>query len=553
MLTRGLTLAATLAFLLSLPAQAALAQTVETPHLVTKNGRHALMVDGAPYLILGGQANNSSNYPSALSRVWPAMADLKANTLAMSIAWEQIEPQEGVFDFSFVDTLIEQAREHDVRLVLLWFGTWKNTSPSYAPEWVKGDNRRFPRLTNKDGSTSYALSPHYDATREADKKAYVELVRHIKAVDGQRHTVIMLQVENEVGLYGGIRDYSPKAEALMKAPVPTRLIRAMGDRALKPAGNWHEVFGTHADEYFHAWSIAAFCDDIAAAGKAVYPLPTYMNAALKDPLNPDQPPGSYASGGPTYNVLDIYKVAAPHIDMLAPDTYMPASRAEEATLSYYARPDNPLYVAESGNQAPYARYLFSVLGRQGIGYDPFGMDYTGFKDTRVNPGRIDSSRTAPFATLFGVFGPMSRVWARLSFESQVWGVSEPDDHAEQTLDLGAKWSAKVNYRQKQFGYVLATGLKDDVYPEGSHIPSGGVALARLSEDEFLVIGHNARITFGLSEKSKRSGFQFSRVEEGHFDKAGNWVFERVWNGDQTDWGLNFVTEPKVLKVKLSSY
>ncbi|HWU50002.1 MAG TPA: DUF5597 domain-containing protein [Asticcacaulis sp.] len=525
----------------------------DMPQLATKNGKHALMVDGAPFLLLGGQANNSSNYPAVLPKVWPAIEDMKANTLVMPVAWQQIEPKEGQFDFSFVDTLIQQARDHHVRLDILWFGTWKNTNPNYTPDWVKTDNKRFPRLINQDGSTSYALSPLYDATREADKKAYVELLKHIKAIDGDQHTVILMQIENEAGVYGAARDYSKKADELMNKPVPATLIKAMGKRALKSSGDWHEVFGDDADEYFHAWSIASYCDDIAAAGKAVYPLPTYMNDALKDPLNPAQKAGSYASGGPSYNVLDLYKVAAPHIDILAPDTYMPSSKAEEATLDFYARPDNALFVAESGNTAIYARYLFTALGHQAIGFDPFGFDYTGYSNYPLGAKATDKSMVAPFANLYGVFAPMARVWAKLSYESQVWGVSEPDDHSAQDLDLGPQWSARVTYRQWQFGMPEWDPEHKNGYPDGSDTPSGGVAVAKLSDNQFLVVGHNARITFGGGPKIGDKGLLVSRVEEGHYDDQGQWVFERVWNGDQTDYGLNFSDKPVVLKVTLATY
>ena len=518
------------------------------PELVQKDGKYALMVDGAPFLMLAGQANNSSNYPAVLPKVWPAIADMKANTLVMPVAWEQVEPVEGHFDFSFVDTLIQQARQHGVRLDILWFGTWKNTGPSYTPSWVKLDNKRFPRLTNKDGSTSYALSPLYDSTREADRRAYVELVKHIKAIDGAQHTVIILQPENEVGVYGAARDYSPKADALMNQPVPAALVQKLG----KQPGNWHDVFGANADESFHAWSIASYVDDIAAAGKAIYPLPTYMNDALKDPLNPAQPAGSYASGGPSYNVLDIYKVAAPHIDILAPDLYSPSSASYEATLKLYHRPDNALFVAESGNRDIYARYIYTVLGQQGIGFDPFGFDYTGYANYPLGSKLSDASMVAPFGRVYGVFAPMAREWAKLTFEGQVWGVSEPDDHSAQDLDLGALWTAKVTYRQWQFGMPEWDADHKNGYPDGSDVPSGGVAVAKLSDNEFLVTGLNARISFGAGKSQDGKGMILDRVEEGHYDN-GVWVFDRVWNGDETDYGLNFTDKPVVLKVRLGTY
>lgn len=522
------------------------------PQLVQKDGKFAFMVDGAPFLMLAGQANNSSNYPAALPKVWPAIADMHANTLVMPVAWEQIEPTEGHFDFSFVDTLVQQARQHGVRLDILWFGAWKNTGPSYAPQWVQRDNKRFPRMIDKDGSTSYCLSPNVETTREADKKAYVALLSHLKTIDPQ-HTVILLQIENESGVYGSVRDYSPKAEALFKQPVPAALIQKMGARALKPSGSWAEVFGDDADEYFQAWSVASYAQDLARAGKAILPLPTYMNDALRDALHP-QKPGSYASGGPTYNVLDIYKVAAPDIDMEEPDLYSHASDVYEANLKLYGRRDNALFVAETGNAAMYAPKLYSLLGHQGIGFDPFGMDYTGYTNHPLgdDPVSFGPDEMKPFARIYGAFAPMQRVWAKLSFESQVWGVSEPDDHATQTLDLGPNWSAKVQYRLFTFGLPEWDTDHKAGFPEGSETPRGGVAVARLDDHTFLVTGTQARITFDAGPANKSKGV-VQTIQEGHYDAAGQWVFDRVWNGDETDYGLNFSADPVVLKVTLSTY
>ncbi len=245
------------------------------PELVERDGRFALMVDGAPFLILGAQTNNSSNYPAMLPKVWPAAERMQANTVVIPVGWEQVEPQEGRFDFSFVDTLVAEARERDLRLVLLWFATWKNNSPAYAPEWVKLDNARFPRVITAGGETLNSLSPHFESTLEADKKAFVALMQHLEDIDGRR-TVIMVQVQNEAGTYGSARDYSDTAEGLFREEVPDELLEDLD----KTGGDWRTVFGDDADEYFHAWHIARYCDEIAAAGKAVYPLPMYVNVAL---------------------------------------------------------------------------------------------------------------------------------------------------------------------------------------------------------------------------------------------------------------------------------
>jgi beta-galactosidase GanA len=221
----------------------------ELPRVVSKDGRHALIVDGAPYLILGGQAHNSSNYPNALPKVWAAIADAQANTLEIPVAWEQVEPVEGKFDFSFVDTLVKEAREKDVRLVLLWFGTWKNTAPAYLPEWVKFDNRRFPRMVDEKGKNGYSHTPFGEETLKADRRAFVEFMKHLKRIDGDRQTVIMVQVQNEVGTYGLVRDHGPAAQKAFNAPVPAAVLaRQKAPVKGKASGTWKEVYGDYADQ-----------------------------------------------------------------------------------------------------------------------------------------------------------------------------------------------------------------------------------------------------------------------------------------------------------------
>jgi beta-galactosidase GanA len=525
------------------PAQAAAAAPI--PEFVAKDGRFALMVDGAPYLMLSAQVNNSSNYPAALPKVWPAIEMLGANTVEVPIAWEQIEPVEGHFDFSFLDTLVAQARQHNVHLVLLWFGTWKNTGPSYTPEWVKLNNDRFPRLTTIKGERSYALSPLYQSTLDADSKAFSTLMGHLKEIDSQR-TVILVQVENETGTYGSVRDYSPKAQALFNGPVPDQLVQGLH----KKPGTWPQVFGKDADEFFHAWYISRFVGQVAAAGKAQYPIAMYVNSALRDPIKP-QAPVTYSSGGPTYNVLDIWKIAAPAISVAAPDIYTRDYNVVMAHIARYHRPDNALLDIEIGNDAPYARYFFAILGNQGLGFGPFGMDFTGYSNYPLGPKKMDAGVIAPFAANYRLLAPMTREWAKWSFEGKTWGVAEPDDRKAQTIDLGGPWTAKVSYGEWQFGFSTWTWLGKFDKPEAG-VPSGGALIAELGPNEYLVTGQHARVEFNLSDRKSKLKPMMVRVEEGHYDK-GNWVFDRVWNGDETDYGLNFTGLPQVLHVKLGTY
>ena len=533
-----------IATLIALVCCCSSALAAETPHIVANKRTHALIVDGAPYLILGAQVNNSSNWPAALPKVWPAVEQLQANTVYVPIAWEQIEPTEGKFDFSFLDTLLAQAREHNVRLGLLWFATWKNNGPNYAPAWVKLNDKRFPRVITKAGARLNSLSPHSRNTLDADRKAFVRLMQHLKQADAQ-HTVIMVQVQNEPGTYGSVRDYSAAAEKLFKSAVPTDLTRKLG----KKSGTWVEVFGADAEEFFHAWSVAHYIGEIAAAGKREHNVPMYVNAALRDPFEPGKP-GAYESGGPTDNVIEIYQAAAPSLDVISPDIYMRESNKYFRVLELYGRDNNPLFVAETGNDTAYARYFFATLGRGAIGFTPFGMDFTGYSNYPLGSKRTDAAMVEPFAANYRLIAPWARTWARLAAEGKVRGVGQPDDSSPQQIALG-KFQATVSYNEWQFGVKQWTAKFGQ--PEGRDIPDGGVLLAILNDDELLVTGRNARISFGLANKESKEGLLFARVEEGRYDADGQWILERVWNGDQTDYGLNFTTLPQLLKVKLATY
>lgn len=524
------------------------AQPAPMPSLQSKEGRFALMVDGKPFAILGVQANNSSNYPSQLPKVWPAVKAAGANTLEIPVAWEQIEPVEGQFDFSYVTELVNGARANNVRLVLLWFGTWKNTSPAYTPSWVKLNNQRFPRIVKKDGTNSYCLSPNSPNTLAADKRAFVELMLHIKKIDEAQKTIIMVQVQNESGTYGSVRDYGARAQQAFNSQVPPMFLRRLNENK---TGNWTQVFGKNADEYFHAYSIASYIDEIAAAGKSVYNLPMFVNAALKEPLI-EQDPLTYSAGGPTDNVIHIYKAAAPNIDIVAPDIYKRDSKNFKAVLSAYQKPNNALFVPELGSDKAFHRYFFDVFGRGGIGFSPFGIDYTGYSNYPLGAKQVDAELVKSIKEHYDLIAPINSLWAKWSLDGRVYGVAENDDRAAQTIELSPNWKVTASFQEWQFGLREWTWLGKIDAPANRELPTGGALIAQLSENEFLITGLDIRLSFGLGEKNKGKNLIIDSVEEGRFEN-NQWVKERVWNGDLTDYGINLNRAPIFLKVKLATY
>ena len=280
---------------LALAAQIA---SPEIPHLRKQGTATQLIVDGQPFLVLAGElTNNSATSVEYMKPIWAKLVEAKLNTVLATVAWNQVEPQEGKFDFSVVDGIIRDARSHNLRLVLLWFASWKNGLSSYPPDWVKRDFERFPRAQIAGGQSIELLSPLGDANRDADARAFAALMRHVKAVDGQRHTVIMIQVQNEVGMHGDSRDRSPAANRAFAGPVPKELMdylqmhketlipefRQVWEAAgFKTSGTWEEVFGKSAvtDGIFMAWNYARYIGRVAEAGKAEYPIPMFVNAAL---------------------------------------------------------------------------------------------------------------------------------------------------------------------------------------------------------------------------------------------------------------------------------
>src|SRR5437763_4046925 len=516
----------------------AISHSAEAPSCVEKDGRWALLVDGHPYLILGGQVHNSSGWPSELPAVWKSLAELHANTVEAPVYWEQMEPQEREFNWGNVDAIVKGAREHNLRVVLLWFGTWKNGNMHYAPQWVKTDTKRFPRVARADGELIDVLSASGRSTLQADKAAFVALRRHLKALDGTDHTVLMVQVENESGIIGSLRDFSPESNKEFAGQVPADMVAA----AHKQPGTWSQVFRGDADELFQLYHQAHYLNEIATAGKAEFDIPLYMNVWLSYPPAelPERSlpiPGiQYPSGGAVQRWVGLWRALAPSMSAIAPDIYGDDAGFVRDVLAAYHRPDNPLLVPEIAKTDSFARYDFLALGEGAIGIAPFGVDPRGWNI-------LGDSAATGHARNFCLLAPMSKEVAKLNFEGKLKTSMEEVGAAQQELDFG-EWQATVSYGYPQYDGRRPPGTKD----------AHGVALvAQLGPDEFLVTGVDASVSFHLSGKLPGMRMQVLSAEEGSYEN-GVWKPVRLWNGDETDRGLQYYAgDPALVRIRLGKF
>jgi hypothetical protein len=507
------------------PASTAAASDI--PHLQKNGGATQLIVDGKPYLALAGELNNDSATSLEYMRhVWPRLVEAKINTVLAGVSWNQIERQEGKFDFSVLDGVIRGARSNNLRLVLLWFASWKNSTSSYPPDWVKRDFERFPRAQTKAGKTVELLTPLSDANRDADAKAFAALMRHVKEVDSQEHTVLMVQVENEVGMQGDSRDFSPLGNKAFAGPVPKELMDYLQQHkdtlvpefrqvweagGFKTSGTWEEVFGKSAvtDGYFMAWNYARYIGRVVEAGKAELPIPMFVNAALYGIGRGTQQP---ASGGRPWDlVMDIWKAGAPRLDMLSPDNY--GNFVE--FCAKYARPDNPLFIPEALNQAVGAgRVLYAVGRHDAIGFSAMGaVERSNTPDTDLIESYNILTQLTPLILQHQGNGTMSAV------------LMAPDD-PPQKIKVGNYILEATFMKPRTAPLTQPTPIPPNTFGSAIFIASG--------PDEYYVAGSGIILTFSPATPGPPMA-GLATVEEGSFVN-GRWVPGRLMAGDSTEEG-----------------
>lgn len=271
------------------------------------------MVNNEPMLILGGELSNSAATSKAdIDSVLPRMKALGLNTVFLPAYWDLMEPTEGQFDFSLIDEAIQTARQNNLKLVYLWFGAWKNSMSCYAPLWFKQDTKRFPRAQTANGKPLEIATAFSENVLKADKRAFLRLVEHIKEVDSQHNTVIMLQVENEIGMLESARDFSPLAEKAYRSRVPEKLLKHLG---IAKRGTWPEVFGDdlYAQEKFQAYYYAAYVQQLCAAAKATYALAPLRQRSHEQPRTQAGRVSFGRSAGPSHRDMEVCRARHRHL------------------------------------------------------------------------------------------------------------------------------------------------------------------------------------------------------------------------------------------------
>jgi beta-galactosidase GanA len=526
------------------------------PQFRRRGSATQLFVDGKPFLILGGELlNSSSSSLEYLQPIWDRLAAQHLNTVLAAVSWELTEPEEGRFDFQLLDGLVRDARAHQMKLVLLWFGSWKNGMSSYAPVWVKRDTRRFPRVRLQGGETPEVLTPLSLATAGADARAFGALMKHLRGIDARDHTVLLVQVENEVGMLNDSRDRSAVAEEDFAKPVPAELMNVFLQHketiapelrqvweanGSKSSGTWTEIFGPTkppefvltwdlpepqrqtewrklhwpVDEIFMAWHYARYVNRVTEAGKREYNIPMYANAWLQQPGCAF--PGTYPSGGPVPQVTDIWRAGAPSLDLLAPDLYVP----EFAELcERYVRSGNPLFIPETNGGPEAGRNLFLAVGAFNlIGFSPFGIDRPELLRSFAagNPPSPEHP-AAGLGNNYEIMAQLAPVILEHQGSDRVTGFALDKEHPSFVTTLG--------------GSVLEISL-DDIF--GRKAEKGYGVVVALGPDEFIGAGTGFRVIFkSATPGSTKVGI--GTVDEGTY-RDGKWIKGRRLNGDEDDQG-----------------
>jgi hypothetical protein len=520
--------------------------------LENAGGYWSLLIDGKPWLGLAGEVgNSSSSCQRHMAPIWKRAKRLACNAVLAPVTWELLEPREGQYDFAQIDALIEGARSEGLRLIPLWFGTWKNAQSAYAPPWVRADRRRFFRAELHPGVPGAAVSAFCSEAQEADSRAFAALMEHVGQVDADHGTVVMVQVHNEVGLLQGeARDRCPQADAAFERSAPEALLTHLADcrgrlhpmleehlAGTKAGTRWADLFddAVLAEEAFTAWHIGRFTNSVAAAGRREYALPMFANAWVVN-FQTEQP-GEYPAGGPVAHLHDIWRAAAPALSAFAADIYSTEHYAEH--LRAFARIDQPLLIPEiRRSNALAAQALYCFGAHNALLFAPFGLEEIPMRradrechDAASASGEEALDRGSMAHGLAGAYDVLSQLTPLLVRHrpgGNVWAVlQQPAFRRSQGFVAG--------------DLVFRLRFTKDCIPGGRH----GVCLViRVGPQQYLAAGIDCELRL-----IRRGGtLEFAWIEEGDL-REGRWNPGRRLNGDEGG-RITFSESPTICRFEL---
>jgi hypothetical protein len=513
-----------------------------------QNGVYQFIVDGKSFLALGGELHNSSaSSISYMENKWENLVDMNLNTVIATASWELCEKQEGVFDFSLVTELINKAYQHKLKLIFIWFGTWKNGASTYVPEWVKTDVKRFPRIEKKGGIRTHTVTPFSENALEADSKAFDMFTKHITEVD-LNNTVIAIQIQNEVGFLGGKRDYSSLAETSYKNGVPSDLINYLKNNKLFSGFckdivikddcdlSWDCVFDNNASEAFMAYYYATYIERMAKIGKKNVDIPMFANSWGLQFEN--DCPGDYPSGGPAETVLDIWKAAAPSLDFLSPDLYIEHTFKEECIS--YSKANNALFIPEARRDKYAPSWALYAFGFGALGFCPFGIDSLGTKSQLASDANVQAA--AAFQDSENVPNMLSKVYKFLGSASEIITKARLTDGVHSVLKVNDNVETLIigDYR---FKFFLTSNINDNKCPSSAIIINS-------CENEFYIagIGFNVKVL----SKFENTFVELLSLEDGKFEN-GRFIADRRLNGDE-QWAIGCSNDEFcVMKLRVHSF
>jgi Domain of unknown function (DUF5597)/Glycosyl hydrolases family 35 len=514
------------------------------PRLVTTNGVTQLYVNDKPFLILGGELGNSTTSDIDYMRpVWSKLKLMHLNTVLAPVYWELLEPAEGKFDYTLVDSMITGARKHHLKLVLLWFGSWKNSMSCYAPAWMKTNQQKYERATDSKGNGVEILSAFNKDNVQADINAFTALMKHIAKADSIQNTVIMVQVENEIGMLTEAREYTDAANLAFNSKVPDELMTYLqkNKKELVPEllklweqhgfttnGTWEEVFGKglSTDEIFQAWQYAKYTNAVAGAAKKAYNIPMFVNTALN---YRNVSPGQYPSAGPLPHLMDIWQAGAPQINFLSPDFYNPYFRSY---CDLYVRRSNPFFIPEIRAERDNAAKVFLAIGHyKSMGFSPFSIESAA------------PASTEPLAKSYALLQQLAPVILQYQAK-KVEGILLDSSMQHQEIIMG-------NYKLT-LSHEYTLGWSPESKQQGW--PESGGLIIQTGDDDFIIGGTGIVVTFApATAANKFAGIL--RANEGEYIN-GQWKPGRRMNGDQDHQGRHIriaVKDFGIQQVKLYGY